>query len=64
MISQLEKFLGQFNIPFSYVDTKQLLNLSEQEFEKFSEDDLLNCIANKAQIIDAIKNPKQKFKGP
>jgi len=53
-----------YNVPFAYVDTKILLYLAEQEFESFSDNDLLQCIANREQVQEAIKNPKHMFKGP
>lgn len=38
--------------------------MSDLDNEKYSEDDILSCISNKVQVEDAIRNPRNKYKGP
>ena len=42
----------------------RLLQMSDLDNEKYSEDDILSCISNKVQVEDAIRNPRNKYKGP
>lgn len=64
IIQQLEKYLGQYTVPLAHIDCRRLLFFSEQEFDSLCDDDLLSCVANRQQVWEAIKNPKQRFKGP
>ena len=41
-----------------------MIRLADLEFEQIGEDEIMECVANRQQVWEAIKNPKQKFKGP
>ena len=42
----------------------RLLELSDLEYEKYSTEDLLFCVTNLEIVLEAMKNPRQMFKGP
>lgn len=63
-MQQIEKFLTQFAVNYVYIDVARLLQLSDLDNEKYSEDDILSCVTNKVQVDDCIKNPRNKYKGP
>jgi len=37
---------------------------ADQEMERYSDAELLDCLSNKAQIMDAVRAPSQMFRGP
>lgn len=51
-------------ISFAYVAAPKLVEYAEIELEVYTESDLLDCMANRGQILDVIKNPEKMFKGP
>lgn len=63
-MQQCERFLSQFRINYVYVDVLRLLQLSDLDNEKYSEEDILSCCSNRVQVDEAIRNPKNKYKGP
>ena len=64
LMQQIERFLSQYRINYIYVDVLRLLQLADLDNEKYSEDDILSCITNRVQVDDAIRNPRNKYKGP
>jgi hypothetical protein len=40
------------------------LEYADRELEKYTEEDLLNCMSNIQQISDVIHNPANMFQGP
>jgi len=41
-----------------------MLEYAEIDPERYNEDDLIDCISNKQQVLEIIKGPKNRFKGP
>ena len=42
----------------------RLLELADLEYDKYSTEDLLSCVTNLEIVLEAMKNPRQMFKGP
>ena len=63
-MQQIEKFISQFNVAYAYVDVLRMLQLSDLDNERYSEEEILSCISNRTQVNEAIKNPRNKYKGP
>lgn len=63
-MQQIEKYLSQYNVNHAYIDIMRLLQLSDLDNEKYSIEELLSCVSNRVQVDEAIKNPKNTFKGP
>ena len=63
-MQQIEKYLTQYAVNYVYIDVNRLLQLSDLDLEKYSEEDIMSCVTNRVQVDEAIKNPKNKFKGP
>ena len=64
LMQQIEKFLSQFAINYVYIDVQTLKRLADLDLEKYTEDEILSCVTNKVQVDEALKNPKNKYKGP
>ncbi len=41
-----------------------MLALSEKELERYSREDIAQCITNRVQVDDAMDNPLMCFRGP
>ena len=63
-MQQIEKYLMQYPVSHAYIDVMRLLQLAEVDFERYNIEDIMSCVSNRVQVNDAIKNPKNKFKGP
>ena len=63
-MQQIEKFISQFNVNYAYVDVLRMLQLSDLDNERYSEEEIMSCISNRTQVNEAINNPRNKFKGP
>lgn len=46
-MQQIEKFISQFRVSFVYIDVLRLLQMSDLDNEKYSEEDILSCVTNK-----------------
>ena len=46
MLSAIEKWIGQYKVTYAYVSAQRLLEYADRELEKYSEEDLLNCMSN------------------
>ena len=64
LMQQIERFLSQYAISYVYIDVLRLLQLSDLDLERYSEEDILSCCSNRVQVDEAIKNPRNKYKGP
>lgn len=64
IIYLLEKLLNLYHVPNAVIDGAKVVMLAEEELSRPEEDELLQCVINRSQVIDIIKNPKKKFKGP
>lgn len=64
IIYMLEKMMSLYHIPNAVVDGAKVVILAEEELTRPNDDELLNCIVNRAQVIEIINNPVKKFKGP
>ena len=53
-----------YNVKVANIDSQRVLFFADQEFEKLTEDDMISCVLNRQQVWEAIKNPKNRFKGP
>lgn len=42
----------------------RLLQLSDLDNEKYSQEDILSCVSNRVQVDEAICNPRNMYKGP
>ena len=42
----------------------RLLELADLEYDKYAPEDLLSCVSNLEIVLEAMKNPRQMFKGP
>ena len=38
--------------------------MAELDNEKYTEEEILSCISNRIQVNEALKNPRNKYKGP
>ena len=56
--------MSQYNVNYVYIDILRLLQLSDLDLERYSEEDILSCCSNRVQVDEAIKNPRNKYKGP
>jgi hypothetical protein len=54
----------QYPINYVYIDVLRLLQLSDLDLEKYSQEDILSCVTNRVQVDQAVSNPKNKYKGP
>ena len=63
-MKELEKFLSQFNITFVYVIADKLIEYAEIDPERYYEDDFLNCISNKDKVLEVVRDPTMKYRGP
>ena len=63
-MQQIEKFLSQFAINYVYIDVSTLKRLADLDLEKYTENEILSCVTNKVQVDEALKNPRNKYKGP
>lgn len=64
ILTLIEKWIGQYNITYAYVSAYKLVEFSELQLEKYTDNDLLECMHNKAQIIQVVREPTKMFKGP
>ena len=64
MMQQIEKFISQFNVNYAYIDVLRMLQLSDLDNERYTEEEIMSCISNRTQVNEAINNPRNKFKGP
>jgi hypothetical protein len=64
LISQLEKWLGQYIVKYAQISSKQLHKYAGEDMDRYSEEDMLCCVINQRQVVGVIKNPKKMFKGP
>jgi len=44
-------------VTFVYVSANKLLYYADMELERYSEDELMDCVQNKQQIYEVVKNP-------
>ena len=63
-MNQMERLFQQYKINIVYVDATRLISLSEFEQDRYTKEDLMSCIANRAQVDAAMMNPMLRFKGP
>ena len=47
LMQQIEKFLCQYAVNHAYIDVMRLLQLSDLDNEKYSEEDILSCVSNR-----------------
>lgn len=64
IIYLLERMLGLYHVPNAVVDGTKLVALSEEELTRPNNEELLDCLINRSQVEEQIKNPVKKFKGP
>ena len=64
LMQQIEKFLSQYNVNYVYIDVMRLLQLSDLDNDKYEVEDILSCCSNRVQVEEAVKNPRNKYKGP
>lgn len=64
LISQLEKWIGQYIVKYAQISSKQLKKFAAEDKDKYSQDDMLTCVVNQRQVVGVVKNPKKMFKGP
>jgi hypothetical protein len=65
IIVMLEKLLGEFGVPLAYIDGKKVVKLASVDLGPPSRDELLACIANRADVDPHMASVVQKFKqGP
>lgn len=50
-------------MPFAYIDIEKMIYLANLELERLTKEDLIDCVTNKSAIVDAITDPKKRFKG-
>jgi hypothetical protein len=41
-----------------------LVKYASLDLDRYSEEDMMNCVINQRQVIGVVKNPKKMFKGP
>ena len=63
-MQQIEKYISQYNVGYAYIDVLRMLQLADLDNEKYSEEEIMSCVSNRTQVNEAIKNPRNKFKGP
>lgn len=59
----LEKLISQYPVSFAYIDIERMIYLADLELERLTRDDLIECITNKSAVIDAMTDPRKRFKG-
>ena len=64
LLQQLEKLLSQYVVHVAYVDVQRVVQLADLDNERYTEEEILSCISNRIQVNEALKNPKNKYKGP
>jgi hypothetical protein len=64
IIYLLERMLSLYHVPNAIVDGSKLVNLAEEELTRPNNEELLECLINRSQVEEQIKNPSKKFKGP
>ena len=64
LMQQIEKFLSQYAINYVYIDVQTLKRLADLDLEKYTETEILSCVTNKVQVDEALRNPRNKYKGP
>ena len=64
LLQQIEKLLSQYVVNIAYIDAIRVIQLGELDNEKYTEEEILSCISNRIQVNEALKNPKNKYKGP
>lgn len=47
LINCIEKWIGQYNITFTYVSGAKLIDYANREIEKYSVQDMIDCLVNK-----------------
>jgi hypothetical protein len=47
ILDRIEKWISQYNIMFAYVNAQRLVELAEMQLEKYTTEDLLDCMQNK-----------------
>ena len=47
LMQQIERFLSQYNVSYVYIDVLRLLQLSDLDLERYSEEDILSCCSNR-----------------
>ena len=57
ILSLIEKWIGQYNITYAYVSAQKLVEYSEYQLDKYTDEDLLECMQNKGQILQVTKVP-------
>jgi len=50
LLSILEKWIGKYNVTFTYISASKLLYYADMEMEKYTEDELIDCVYNKQHI--------------
>lgn len=48
ILDRIEKWIGQYNIMFAYINAQKLVELAECQPERYTKEELLSCMANKA----------------
>ena len=56
--------MSQYAVNYVYVDVMRLLQLSDLDNDKYSQEDILSCVSNRVQVEEAVRNPRNKYKGP
>jgi len=64
IIYMLEKMMDLYHIPNAVVDGSKLVTIAEEELTRPNDQELLECIINRGQVLEIIRNPRKKFKGP
>jgi hypothetical protein len=64
LMQQIERLIGQYPISICYLNAARMLEIADLELDKYSIDDLLSCVTNLEIVLEAMKNPRQMFKGP
>jgi hypothetical protein len=60
----LEKLLSTYGVDIAYVEGKEIVKLAEDDMKKPTNENLFDCIVNKAEVGKVIKIPSRMFKGP
>uniref|UniRef100_A0A7S4HAW2 IQCH-like ATP-grasp domain-containing protein n=1 Tax=Guillardia theta TaxID=55529 RepID=A0A7S4HAW2_GUITH len=63
IISRLERFLGNYNVPLAYVDGNKVALLAQLDYKEPSNDDLLDCLVNLEQVLELVKLPGGRYRG-
>lgn len=46
-MQQIEKYISQYNVNYAYVDVMRMLQLSDLDNERYSEEEIMSCISNR-----------------